>query len=131
PRTTARRSITGSPPPAAGRSAPRPPTSPNMRERCSRSCARWRREDPLMRAPTGIRRLFRLSLGRRGVEHAVADELRFHLDMRADELMRAGVPREQAIERATAEFGDVGEAHRELAAIGRRREARIARAEWW
>ena len=35
----------------------------------------------------------------------MAEELRFHIDAYADDLIRSGVPREQALRRARVEFG--------------------------
>ena len=40
----------------------------------------------------GIRRFFRLPSSRRTVQLEVDDELRFHLDTRAEELERSGIP---------------------------------------
>ena len=77
-----------------------------------------------------MRRLLRLTVGRRGVQRAVDDELEFHLDMRVQELERAGVPRESAARQARAEFGDLAAARRELSDIDLRRRARTARSEW-
>jgi predicted permease len=84
-----------------------------------------------MPLPAGLRRLFRLPLSRQRVEQDVDDELRFHLETRADDLMRTGMSREAALARARAEFGDVIAARLELTEIDRRREAQAARAEWW
>ncbi len=78
-----------------------------------------------------MRHLFRLPLGRRTVADSVDEELRFHLEMRIDELMGTGMSRARAVEQASTEFGDVGAARRELTQIGQRREVRIARSEWW
>lgn len=77
-----------------------------------------------------IRRFLRLRRDRRGVEQAVDDEVAFHLEMRARALEHAGLSPDAAIAQARAEFGDLDEARRELTEIGRRREARIAVAEW-
>ena len=76
-------------------------------------------------------KLFRLPLGTKHVDADVAQELEFHLEMRAEELMRSGLTRAAALAQARAEFGDLGEARRELGGIGRRREGRRARLEWW
>src|SRR5438270_9661860 len=80
---------------------------------------------------SGIRRLLQLPLGQRRVERDVNTEIAFHLEMRAEELVRAGMPRDQAMARAKSEFGDVAAAHRDLATIDQRREAQVARAELW
>jgi putative ABC transport system permease protein len=79
----------------------------------------------------GIRRFFRLPTSRRTVQVEVDDELRFHLDTRADELVRAGLAAADARAQALREFGDVGSARAELAEIDRRRAARATRSEWW
>src|SRR5687767_888324 len=85
--------------------------------------------DRIPRIP-GLRRIVQHS-GRLRVQTEVDEELRFHLDMRAEELVRQGVSPADAREQALREFGDVGEARGELAAIDRRRAARRDRAEWW
>ena len=77
-----------------------------------------------------FRRVFRLP-GVRRVLTDVDEELRFHLDMRAEELMRQGVEAAEARAQAQREFGDLLEARGELAAIDRRRAARRDRVEWW
>ena len=87
-----------------------------------------------MTAFDGVRRFFRLGRTRQGggaagVHGEVDDELRFHLEMRAAELRRQGVPDEEAARRAVAEFGDVREARHELAAMTRRRAGREGRSE--
>src|SRR6058998_214816 len=84
-----------------------------------------------MRLPPGLRRVFRLPFRERRVEEDVDDELRFHFETRADELMRTGMSRDAALVRARAEFGDVTAARLELTEIDRRCEAHVARAEWW
>jgi putative ABC transport system permease protein len=79
----------------------------------------------------GIRRFLRLPTGVRGVEAEVDDELHFHLDMRAEELVRRGVSPDDARVQALREFGDVRSARTELTQIDRRRAARSGRSEWW
>src|SRR5262245_48009451 len=44
---------------------------------------------------------------RRRFEDAMDDEMRFHLDAQTDELVRAGVPRDEASRRARVAFGTV------------------------
>ena len=58
----------------------------------------------------------------------VDDELRFHLDMRTQELVEAGMPTDAARAEALRQFGDLSHVERELHAIGDRRE-RIGRLE--
>ena len=43
-----------------------------------------------------MKRTFRLSDSRPDARRDVDDEIRFHLDMRAQELIEQGVPRDQA-----------------------------------
>jgi predicted permease len=83
-----------------------------------------------MALPANVRRLFRL-VTRRGVRHDVDDELRFHLEMRVDDLMSRGRSREEAQRVAAGEFGDLQAARDELAVIDRRRRTRAARIDWW
>ena len=55
-----------------------------------------------------IRSLAQGLFGRRGVEREMSDELQFHVDSRADDLMRAqGLERGEALRRARAEFGSI------------------------
>src|SRR5262245_34081242 len=77
------------------------------------------------------RRLLQLGRGPRAIQRAVDDEVRFHLDMRVDALMRSGLSRDAAHAQALAEFGDLGEATRELTEMSRRRESRSRVTEWW
>ena len=79
----------------------------------------------------GIRRFFRLPSSTRTVQVEVDDELRFHLDTRAEELVRRGLSPDAARAQAVREFGDVGTARAELTEIDRRRTARVGRSEWW
>src|SRR5207248_7972571 len=129
-RTTARRSTTNSPRRGDARSPPRPRSSAATRPPSSRCFAPPKRKELLM-LPVGVRKLFRVPLGRRAVEHDIDAELRFHIDMRTADLMRGGLSREAAIRQTQTEFGDLREARRELTAIGRRREGHRARMEWW
>lgn len=55
----------------------------------------------------GLRKVFRLPLGRRAVKREVSDELRFHLEERIDELVAGGMSREEAERDARARFGDL------------------------
>src|SRR5262249_29834870 len=64
------------------------------------------------------------------VQHEVDDELRFHLDARAEELIRLGHSPDDARRIALAEYGDVTAARAELASIDRRRVGKIAAREW-
>ncbi len=61
----------------------------------------------------------------------VDDELEFHFAMRMDDLVRRGLPEEEARRRAGREFGDVDGVRRELEEIGRARLRRERRARGW
>ncbi|HEX7023756.1 MAG TPA: ABC transporter permease [Gemmatimonadales bacterium] len=80
---------------------------------------------------SGFGRAFRLSLGRRGVERDVAEELRFHLEERIEELVATGMSREAAEREARARFGDLPAIGSEVARIDRRIVRRRGAAEWW
>ena len=54
-----------------------------------------------------MKRLFRLSLGERGVRRDVSSEIGFHIEMRTRELIEAGVAPDLARAQAIATFGDV------------------------
>ncbi len=83
-----------------------------------------------MNLPDGVRRLFRLPTTARSAAGDVDDELRFHLDSRAAELVAAGRARADAEREAAREFGDLGAARAELTAIDRRRLRRAGWREW-
>ncbi|HEX5437724.1 MAG TPA: ABC transporter permease [Gemmatimonadaceae bacterium] len=78
----------------------------------------------------GLRRVFRLPLGQRGVARDVDEELRFHLEERIEELLAGGMPRAQAEAEVRHRFGDMGRIGAELASIDRGTERHRARAEW-
>ncbi|MBI3469939.1 MAG: hypothetical protein HY013_01115 [Candidatus Solibacter usitatus] len=50
---------------------------------------------------------WRLLIHRTDSEQEMADEMRFHIDARAEDLMRSGMPRAEAERRARIEFGGV------------------------
>ena len=54
----------------------------------------------------------------------IDEEVRFHIEGRAEELMAEGLPREEAWRRARSAFGDVERVRAELRAIGSERERR-------
>lgn len=73
-----------------------------------------------------VRRLLRIRETRAG-DQAARDaeaEIRFHLDARTEELMRDGLPRQEARARAEAEFGDREAARTRLSRRGARGERR-------
>ena len=58
-------------------------------------------------------------------ERAIADELRDHMEERFAELIRAGLTREQAIERALMEFGDAASLAGEFSGLVAKRRRRF------
>ena len=78
-----------------------------------------------------MKRTFRMSESHSDPRRDVSDEIRFHLDMRAQELIEQGVPREEAWREARRQFGDVAaieaECRDERAARARER----GRREWF
>ena len=75
------------------------------------------------------KRFFRIS-NARSVESEVDDEVRFHIQTRIDELMLAGLSRIDAESIAIREFGNLGDARRQLTTIDRRRARHGAWREW-
>src|SRR5262245_60792275 len=68
-----------------------------------------------MRRIPGIRRLVRFpSRSRQQIDRDIDDELAFHIDMVAAELVAHGIPTSEARERARRQFGDVERARRNL-----------------
>ena len=52
-----------------------------------------------------FRSLFRVLTSRRDFEQGMTEELRFHIEQYTDDLVRSGVPPEEAARRARIEFG--------------------------
>ena len=52
-----------------------------------------------------FRSLFRVLAFRRDFEDGMTEELRFHIEQYADDMVRSGVPAEEALRRARLEFG--------------------------
>jgi putative ABC transport system permease protein len=84
-----------------------------------------------MARPPGIRRLFRFPSSEDRVPSDVDREIAFHVEERTRELIARGVDAASAREAALREFGNVGEARRELTAIDRRRVRELRRSDWW
>ncbi|HET7551931.1 MAG TPA: ABC transporter permease [Gemmatimonadaceae bacterium] len=80
--------------------------------------------------PHGIRRAFRLALGRPPIEQEVDAEIDFHLEMRAAELVERGMAPEAALAEARRRFGDTHEWGMAMSEVDRERVARSERAEW-
>lgn len=79
----------------------------------------------------GVRPSFRLPSSEGRVRDEVEDEIAFHLEERARELVARGMDPEAARAEALREFGDVREARSELEEIGRRRVRQARRSDWW
>ena len=77
----------------------------------------------------GLRRVFRLALGRREVKDEVGAELRFHLEERIEELVASGLSQAQAEREARTRFGDLPRIGAELERIDRRMVRRRSVAE--
>ena len=75
-----------------------------------------------------LKRVFRLGL-RRSAAAEVDEELRFHLDMRAEQLVGEGFTAEGARAEALRRFGDIEAARGRLHHGARRREGRMLRRE--
>lgn len=54
-----------------------------------------------------MKRIFRLSIGKRGVRRDIDAEIRFHLEMRTEEFIAQGMNRREAQQAARAAFGDI------------------------
>src|SRR5574338_535060 len=61
----------------------------------------------------------------------VDDEIRLHLDLRTEELLRLGVPAAEARARAARQFGDLDDATRYCVAVDRHAERRRRAFTWW
>jgi putative ABC transport system permease protein len=78
----------------------------------------------------GLRRAFRLPwVSAARVQREVDDELRFHLDMKTQELIDAGVPPHDALRQARAQFGDIEYTRRYMHRTDRGRMLQEHRAE--
>ncbi|HEX8825043.1 MAG TPA: ABC transporter permease [Archangium sp.] len=84
-----------------------------------------------MRGNPGFKRLLRLVIRPRAVEQDVDEELRFHLEMRAETLERRGLSPAEARAAAEREFGDVAGVREECVRIGHEREREMKRSRLW
>src|SRR5687767_12496599 len=57
--------------------------------------------------PQGIRRVFRLAVGRPRIEEEVDDEVAFHIEMRTREMISRGLSPDAARNAAIDRFGDI------------------------
>ena len=60
----------------------------------------------------------------------LADEIEFHLQMRIDEFVRAGLTPSQARSEALKRFGDLPDIQRQCSVLDDRRLTREGRTEW-
>ena len=79
------------------------------------------------RLPPRVRRALRIPLGRRRRREAeLDDEIRFHLDMRIEQLVRRGLSREAAAAEVARRFGELAEVRPRLLAAVHHREGRLS-----
>ncbi len=79
----------------------------------------------------GIRRLFRLRLGRAdAVEREMNEEIEAHIAQRAAQLEQQGMSADQARAEAVRRFGSVEDARRALGRAAQRRERRFRVGQW-
>src|SRR5919201_3503892 len=79
---------------------------------------------------SGIRRSFRLPWrSAERIRNDVDEELRFHLEMRVEELVALGLTPTAAREEALRQFGDLEGTRRYCRALDQRREREVRRAE--
>ncbi|MEX2528598.1 MAG: ABC transporter permease [Gemmatimonadota bacterium] len=85
-----------------------------------------------MSAGRPFRRLFHFPWrSREQIRTDVDEEIRFHLDMRVEELVRRGHSASEARGIARREFGDLDEARSTLRLVDDTGERRSRRAQWW
>jgi putative ABC transport system permease protein len=65
------------------------------------------------------------------IQSEVDEEIRFHLDMRIEQLVAEGRDRAEARDKAQQEFGDINEARRNLRRADLRNQTRRRRSEWF
>lgn len=79
----------------------------------------------------GIRRLFRIALRRAALtDRDVQDEVALHLDLRVEQLLRQGLPEEEAHREARQRFGSLETGAVRLQSDARRRERSMGLREW-
>src|SRR5215207_7355994 len=79
----------------------------------------------------GVRGLLRHPSAERNLAAAVDDELTFHVEMLTDELVAAGLTREDARREALRRFGDMDGVRQRCYDISTEREAAVRRTELW
>jgi len=75
-----------------------------------------------------MRRALRIMFGRTHIAHAVEDEIAFHLDMRTQRLIAAGLPPDAARREAVRQFGDLETVQRDCVTFDEERERAMRRA---
>lgn len=75
----------------------------------------------------GYRRLFRI--GQAPVEREIDEEIASHIEIRTEQLIRAGETPERAREIALARFGDLEQARKDLYATSKQSRSRLGRTE--
>jgi len=78
-----------------------------------------------------MKHTFRLSETRPDARRDVSDEIRFHLDMRTQELIEQGMPADEALREAQRQFGDVAAIEAECRDERRARTRERGRRESW
>ena len=78
----------------------------------------------------GWRRLFRLGVGRGRLRREVDDELAFHLEMRTQKLIAAGMTPDSAREQARRQFGDVDAIRDDCLTLDNQLERAVRRANF-
>ena len=84
-----------------------------------------------MRLPDGVRRLLRLETwrSRERIAAEVDEELRFHVEMKIESLIREGHNRESARAEAARQFGDINRFGEDCLVLDRQREKEMRNAE--
>jgi predicted permease len=77
----------------------------------------------------GVRRLFRLGV-RREMQREPDDEIRLHLQLRTDQLIREGMSPADARAEAERRFGSIDDERERFRAVSHRREQRVRLREW-
>lgn len=91
-----------------------------------------RRDMIANRIRPGVRRFFRLSLGRRDIVRAdVDEEIHNHLTMLAEELIRMGIPEDAARREAERRFGPLDARRAELHRLAELRRQSREIGDWW
>src|SRR5688572_13507857 len=78
-----------------------------------------------------MKRSFRLSDSKPDPKRDVDDEVAFHLEMRARELIEQGMSPDEARQQAALAFGDVGSIRSDLRHERADRNDELERRDWW